>query len=71
MCQQDLVRRFLVHRGGEPHDGKDRRHISRYRGLKKWEADMAQCAAMIRGMMMFVLEGDGGELCGGKRTDHE
>ena len=32
---------------------------------------MAQCAAMIGGMMMFVLQGDGRELCGGERTDHE
>ena len=65
------MRCILVRPGGEPYHRNDGRYMGGNGGLEERHPDVAERAAMLRRVVVLVFQGEGGELRGGKRTDHE
>ena len=59
MREQRLMRRCLVRGGGQPYNVEHRRCAADYGRLQERKSDVTQSAAVIGGMVMLVLEGEG------------
>ena len=71
LAEHHLVRRILVGERGQPHCRKHGGRGRRNHGLHERQADVTQGATMLRGMVMFVFEGEGRNLCAQNRAHHQ